>query len=252
MCPPQSRIPRDPPAARSILDASAAVEVWHAGLAGGEADLVRLARCLDPDEECRAARFRDHRDRRRFQASRGLLRHILSTYVDTPPERLVLGYGARGKPFLAKHPEIQFNLSHTDDVLVVGVARNRRLGIDVERLIPERVMEEILETVASGPERTLLGALDRAERGERFMQLWTRKEAYIKADGRGMAIDLKGVDVLSEPGRVCLPDGHAAGWAPSLDWSVQDLHLGTGVAAAVVAEGSGWKTAHFAWPARGR
>ena len=250
---PGRTIPADPQASTSTVDtARATIDVWRASLDRPDAEVVHLARYLDADEARRSANFRARRDRCRFQAAHGVLRQILSHYLDMAPERIGLGYGAQGKPFVAEYPEVQFNLSHTDDVLVVGVARGRRLGIDVEQLIPEAVMNEVMGTVSSDPERALLGGLPASARRERFMRLWTRKEAYIKADGRGMTLDLKRVDVLSLTKRVRLLEEDAPGWTPCPEWTVQDLAMGSGLAAALVAEGADWRTAHFEWPADGR
>jgi 4'-phosphopantetheinyl transferase len=230
----------------------ATIDVWRASLLLSHAELAGLSRCLDGDERRRAARFHFERDRRRFLAARGQLRHLLASYLDTDPERLEFGYGAQGKPYLAGYPEVQFNLSHAADTLVVAVARGRRLGIDVEQTIPEGVMNEVRERVSSTPEWALLETLDRSARETWFSRLWTRKEAYIKADGRGMSLDLKLIDVLSVGNRVQLWEESPPVWRSSPQWTVHDLDPGAGLAGALVAEGSGWRTAHFDWPSGGR
>lgn len=231
--------------------APAIVDVWRADLAVQDTEMARLSMCLAVEEERRAAKFHFERDRRRFIVARGVLRHVLAPYLETDPRQVALGYAAHGKPFLAEHPDMHFNLSHAGDVLLVGVARGRRIGIDVERRIPETVVDAIRETVSSEPERVQLDHLNRAERGERFSQLWTRKEAYIKADGRGMGLDLKLIDVLSLPGRVVLAE-QARGWTSSPEWTVNDLDVGPGLAAALVVEGSEWRAARFEWPGGSR
>lgn len=235
-----------------IATAPGTVDVWRADLTLPDSELARLSASLNAEETRRAARFHFERDRRRFLAARGLLRHILARYADTEPERVGLGYGHQGKPFLLDRPDTQFNLSHTGDILVVGVARGLRLGIDVERTMAESVMDEVMKTVSSEPERARLGSLTGSERLERFSQLWTRKEAYIKADGRGMSLDLKRIDVLSVPNQVLVDQAHPGGWTSCPQWTVHDLDMGSGLAAALVAEGSAWGTAHFEWPGRSR
>jgi 4'-phosphopantetheinyl transferase len=227
--------------------AVASIDLWRASLARSDAELARLSGCVDPEEERRAARFRLERDRRRFLAARGTLRHILAPYLETDPDRLGFGYGPRGKPFLADHPELHFNVSHAADVLLVGVAWGRRLGVDVEQTIPERVVDEVMETVSSEPELGVLRALQPAARSESFSRLWTRKEAYIKADGRGMSLDLKRVDVLTQGGLLRVREDRSSTWWPSRSWTVHDLDLGPGLAGAVVAEGSEWHITHIEW-----
>jgi 4'-phosphopantetheinyl transferase len=226
--------------------AVAALDLWRASLAPSDAELARVAGSVSAEERSRAARFRLERDRRRFLAARGTLRHILAAYLATAPARLDFRYGAQGKPFLVDHPELQFNLSHAADVLLVGVARGLRLGVDVEQTIPERVMDEVVGTVSSEPELGFLQALQPAARPEYFSRLWTRKEAYIKADGRGMSLDLKRIDVLSVPGVLRMAE-HASAWRPCRPWTVRDLELGPGLAGAVVAEGADWRVTELEW-----
>lgn len=227
--------------------ASATVDVWRADLAVSDAELARLSGSVQAEEVRRASKFRLERDRRRFLAARGVLRHILAGYAATEPRRLTFGYGAHGKPFLVEHADLHFNISHTADVLLVGVARGRRLGVDVEATIPDTVIAEVIGTVASEPERRLLATLAPPARREWFMRLWTRKEAYIKGDGRGMSLDLRRIDVLSLPDRPRVSDGSARGWEPERPWMVRDLALGPGLAAALVADGPEWHVAHFNW-----
>jgi 4'-phosphopantetheinyl transferase len=231
---------------------AATVDVWRAHLVSRPGELCRIARCLDDAEQQRAARFRFQRDRDRFLASRGLLRHILASYLNTPPERIRFGYAREGKPFLLEHPDVHFNLSHAEDVLVVGVARGRVLGLDVERMFSEAVMEEVSAAVLSNPERGLLEGLNAGERREWFVRLWTRKEAYIKADGRGMSLRLAGIDVSTCPNHVRLIGNAPDDWRVSQRWAVRELAVGSGYAAALVAEGLDWQVAYLDWPSDAR
>ena len=242
------KMPTGAPPSKSIAtNASAIIDVWHANLAFTETEIAHLSRCVDTEEERRASNFHLPRDRHRFLSARGVLRHILAPYVDTEPGRLGFAYGPQGKPFLHRHPDVHFNLSHTADVLLVAVARGRRLGVDVEHIIPEAVVDEVIGTVSSEPERMILRDLDPIARQVNFSRLWTRKEAYIKADGRGLSLDLKCIDVLSLPNRPRVYGGLSPAWRPCRLWTICDLAMGPGLAAAVAAEGSDWRVARFEW-----
>jgi 4'-phosphopantetheinyl transferase len=228
------------------------VDVWRVHLALPPGELSRISACLDSDEHQRAVRFHFQRDRERFLASRGLLRHILASYLNTPPGEIHFGYALQGKPFLLDHPDLNFNLSHAADVLLVGVATGCELGVDVEQVFSEAVMNQVSGPVLSAPERVAFGRLDPGERREWFVRLWTRKEAYIKADGRGMSLRLDGIDVSTRPGRVRLLGDEPDDWPLSQRWAIQELEVLPGYAAALVSEGLDWRVAYFDWPSEVR
>ncbi len=245
--------PRDETNATSMRGTHpATVDVWRAHLALPPNQLSRMSGCLDDADQRRAARFYFQRDRDRFRVSRGLLRHILAGYLDTAPGRIRFGYGTAGKPFLLDHPDVHFNLSHAADVLIVGVARGRELGVDVERVFSESVMEEVSGTVLSTPERVAFGGLEAGDRREWFVRLWTRKEAYIKADGRGMSLRLDHIDVTSRPGRVRVLGERPEDWFTCPRWSVQAIPVGSGYRAALAAEGFDWQLTCVDWPSDAR
>ena len=228
------------------------VDVWRAHLALPAGELSRLAPCLNDQERQRAARFRFQRDRDRFLASRGLLRHILASYLNAPAGEIHFGYAPQGKPFLVDHPDIHFNLSHAGEVLVIAVAAGRELGVDVEQVFPEAVMNEVSGPVLSDPERVAFRRLNPGERRDWFVRLWTRKEAYIKADGRGMSLRLERIDVSTLPERVRLLGDAADDWPLCPRWAIRELEVAPGYAGALASEALDWRVAYFDWPSDAR
>lgn len=226
---------------------TATVAVWRASLLLPADERCRISSCLDEGERARVGRFHFPRDRDRFLASRGLLRHILAAYLDLEPADLRFGYTAEGKPFLPEHPSLRFNLSHAADRLVVAVAWDRELGVDVEEMFSEAVMNEVRERVLSPPEQAVFEDLPASERRAWFVRLWTRKEAYIKADGRGMSLPLDRIDVSVRPGRVRHQGDTPADWPLSRRWSIQELAVAPGYAGALAGEGLDWRVAYVDW-----
>lgn len=224
------------------------VDVWRSDLELDQSALDRLWPCLDHEEQGRAARFYFEADRTRFIASRATLRHILGQYLGQEPERVRLGYAAEGKPHLLDQRDLHFNLSHAGSLLLVAVSRSRQVGVDVERVPSEALVAEVSERVFSPPELAALGQLLGPARCERFAEFWTRKEAYIKADGRGMALELTRIDVSGSQRRVLLQDAQTGGWAASSRWTLRTIAVDPGYAAAVVGEGEGWRLTCFEWP----
>lgn len=214
--------------------AAGTVHVWYAELGLLDAYWRELAATLAPGERERAARLRHEPHRRSFVASRGLLRVILGAYLDWDPSRISFACGAAGKPHLAGAPSnLAFNLSHSDELVAYAVAMDREVGIDVERLRPVPEMLAIAAFCFLAQERRFLTQLDEAERVNAFFRAWTRKEAWLKATGRGLPLGPRCVEVTmaaGEPARLLRITGIAD--APR-HWSLHDLRLRPGYAAAL-------------------
>jgi 4'-phosphopantetheinyl transferase len=212
--------------------------------------LRRLEQNLSADERERASRFRFARDRDRFIGARGLLREILALYLNASPERLSFGYGAHGKPFLAgEHSTLRFNVSHSFDTMLLALAHVREVGVDVESVRNNVVaIEEIGETVLSEPEKQALARRFRGEdRRTTFLRFWTLKEAFIKADGRGVSLPLERIDVSAPEGRVAVLNEATGEWRTCSRWELRTLALVPGYVAALAAEGQDWRLALWHW-----
>jgi 4'-phosphopantetheinyl transferase len=216
------------------------VHVWLAflGAATTASAPHDVEAALSPDERARAGRFAFERDRRRFAAARGILRHLLGMYLAADPGALAFRYGPRGKPALdapAGDP-IAFNLSHSDDVAVFAFSRRGAVGVDVEAIRPMADREELAERFFSPGEVRALSSVAPVDRELAFFTCWTRKEAYVKAVGEGLALPLDGFDVTCAPGdppRLTVPGDEAA----AVRWVLGDLAPVPGFAAALATEG---------------
>lgn len=162
-------------------------------------ELSCLAATLERDELARAARLRFERDRARFIVGRAHLRRLLSRYLGVQPHQVRLEYSARGKPRLA-NPAIplRFNVTHSGPRALIGIALNE-IGVDLEqiRLVPE--LEAISGEVFTEREGKWILEVDGAERTSRFFSCWTRKEAFVKATGEGLSVDLRAFEATVAP-----------------------------------------------------
>ncbi|HEY6173153.1 MAG TPA: 4'-phosphopantetheinyl transferase superfamily protein [Kofleriaceae bacterium] len=213
------------------------VHVWRVPLAQPLPVVEALARLLAEDERDRAARFHFERHRVAFTVARGALRTLAARYLGHAPERLVFGYRDRGKPHLVAPvgDDLRFNVSHSGDVGLVCFARSREVGIDVEQ---KRTLQDLLalaRTSFSAHELAALCRLAPAEHHDAFFACWSRKEAFIKATGEGIA-QLAAFDVSLAPGEPArllrVPDEPRG---PR--WSLHDLPPIPGCAAALVIDG---------------
>lgn len=231
----------DPPPDRLVMSGDE-VHLWRVPLV--ESRAAELQDILSPDERARADRFHFERDRRRFIIARGSLRTILGQYLEKDPARLILTYSRYGKPLLAGEPDptdLCFNLSHANELALIGVAYRRRIGVDIEFNRPEFASRRIAERFFSRQEFDVLRSLPADQQAEAFFNCWTRKEAYIKAIGEGMSMPLDQFNVSLAPGSAAALLGNLRDAAEVSRWSLRDLSPGAGYVAAVAVEGHGWQ-----------
>lgn len=192
---------------------------------------------LSPDELTRASRFRADEDRHRFLAGRTMLRHILASRAERPVDQLKIVTTANGKPVLADSTGPAFNMSRSQGlglyaVESVGTGGSvDSVGVDVEYVRPLDPIE-LAERVFAPQERSALEATPPDGRLDLFFELWVRKEAVVKADGRGLSVPLDRFSTVG--GR----PGEELEVAPDPDGQVfvlRSLQLGDGVKAAVAA-----------------
>jgi 4'-phosphopantetheinyl transferase len=178
------------------------VHVWSARLVRPNLDYAACLEALAPEERKRAGQFRFERDRREYIVRHWLLRVILASYLRMEPAQLALGFEERGKPRLGAAPgapPLHFNLSRSGNLSLVAVSRCSPVGVDVEkiRLVPE--MGETAANFFSAAENARLAAAGPEQKLEVFFSVWTRKEAYLKATGEGIAGELGKLDCSESP-----------------------------------------------------
>lgn len=170
--------------------------LWRIDLQVDADELTRCRGLLTEQELQRASRFRFDRHRRRFTVRRAQLRRLLALYLGIEPRAVSFQTGQREKPYLAAHltrdqqEPLQFNLSDCKDVAFVGVKVGLELGVDVEIVRPMPDALSISRSFFAQEEQEVLAAASQAETHATFFRCWTRKEAYIKAIGKGLAVPL--------------------------------------------------------------
>ncbi|MDA1316148.1 MAG: 4'-phosphopantetheinyl transferase superfamily protein [Acidobacteria bacterium] len=225
------------------------VHIWRARLDAPPSAATNFHNLLSADERERAARFRFDKHRRRFTVARGILRTLLGRYLEREPQDLTLGYSDHGKPFLAGTPEpdLRFNLSHSHDLALFAFTAGRDIGIDVEQIRPDRSTREIAERFFSRREVEALFALPTEQQTAGFFRCWTRKEAYIKAKGKGMSIPLNSFAASlspEQPASLLWVQDHAEEPAR---WILHEPRAGSGFAACLAAEHQPTKFQHWSW-----
>ena len=171
-----------------------AVQLWRLNLLAGDGgpEMNRLTSVLSESEKHRASGMRVESVRAEFVAARWLLRHLLSRTMDVDPRLIVLAAGKNGKPCLATPAGLEFNLSHSRGLILLGISTAGPIGVDVEFIdsafagSPE-MLTIAQETLPRSDVLAIEGAVRGRERDLAFYRAWTRHEAVGKADGRGIA-----------------------------------------------------------------
>ncbi len=227
------------------------VHVWCAELDVSDADLVALDALLDPGERARAARFRFNRHRTRWVAAHGMLRSVLARYVQVPAGTLEFAAEPGGKPHLRgprSDREVHFNLAHAEGIALLAVSTLGEVGVDVERVQPMPDAEVIAETHFAEGEREGLRRLQPARVDSGFFSCWTRKEAYVKAVGSGLAMPLEDFEVTlspDDPPRFVHIGGDESA---ATEWSLHSLAPAPGYTGAVAIRAPEITLSCWRWP----
>src|SRR5437773_665542 len=226
--------------------ASDEVHSWCASLDVPPETSARLYATLTPDERTRSARFQFERDQQRFIVARAVLRDLLGRYLQIQPGKISFVYNAFGKPDLGSEfaNRLKFNLSHSAGLALIAIATASDVGVDLEYIRAQSDYADIARRFFSAAEVDYLIALPGHLYAEAFFSCWTKKEAYLKAHGEGLAIPLNSFSVPlttdPAPTPVDLYDA-SKGNIPARRWSLFTLRPAPGYAGALAIEGTGWR-----------
>lgn len=219
-----------PPASLSLEIGE--VHVWRVPLEQPQDVQNELLRTLNDEERDRASRFYFEKHQRRFVVARGFLRLLIGRYLETAPEALSFSYGDYGKPTLDVSSSLRFNVSHSHELALYAFTHHVEIGVDVEYIRQNFATEEIARRFFSRAEVETFASLPAEERVSAFFRCWTRKEAYIKATGRGLSQPLDEFDVT------LAPDEPPALLRVGPSWSLFHLEVGEGYAGALACGGA--------------
>ncbi|MDF1581836.1 MAG: 4'-phosphopantetheinyl transferase superfamily protein [Methyloprofundus sp.] len=189
---------------------------------------------LDVNELAIAKRFKLAQVRDSYIVAHGLLRETLARYVNVSAAQLRLTKTALGKPFLADYPELSFNMSHSGNSLAIAVAQQCQLGIDVEYYKARDTWAGMVRKCFAPEEAKYWHSLDQSEQGRAFYQFWVRKEAFVKADGKGITLGLNQCVINPSGLNRFLRVPEACGAAQL--WRIDAFSLSVDVMAAVVCD----------------
>lgn len=235
------------PAQRPPVLGQAKVHIWRSRL---DLDAEQIRWCqnlLTAEEHERARRFVFAEHRNRFVVGRGTLRELLAAYVGIPAAELEFAYGEHGKPRLVSpDTDTTFNVSHSGGRMLLAFARGRHVGIDVERTTRTVDWGAVAGRFFSEREQAALAVLPEAARRAAFFRCWTRKEAFMKATGKGVAYGLTSFAVALAPADA--PELLWLAQGATADWGLADVEPDAEHIGAVCAEGRDWQPVYLTLP----
>jgi len=218
------------------------VHIWRARLDDALGSAKEYAEILSNEEKRKAERFYFNRDKIRFIVGRAVLRTIIGKYyIDIEPDRLELCYGSHGKPYLStpfQGGTLQFNQADSNGLALYAFKRISEIGVDLEYMRFVQDADNIVKGSFSEYEKDAFEALSENEKHEAFFNCWTRKEAFIKAIGKGLYYPLDKFDVSlapNEPVKLISINGDRL---KATKWTLIDLKPEISYAAAVAFEGT--------------
>jgi len=195
------------------------VHIWYAWTSACDTPALRAyyASLLNREETERLARFAFDRLKLEYLVTRALCRTVLSRYAPVEPAAWRFRTGARGKPEIDGASPLRFNLSNAATLVACAVTRDADIGIDVERVDRETDTAALAQHYFARAERDALAALPAQDRRRRFFELWTLKEAYLKATGTGLAGTLDSIAFALSEREIAIAfgpgiDDHAGDW----------------------------------------
>jgi 4'-phosphopantetheinyl transferase len=210
------------------------ITVWRIPLDAATAPDTNAIAELSERERERSALFATDALRNRWLHAHVAMRRILAREVDVAPALIAYEEGPGGKPHLASPAStgVEHNLSDSGDLALLAVSRAGPVGVDVEYMRPQRELEAIARSHFAPEEQAALSALPDGERFAAFYRIWTRKEAFIKATGTGLAYGLARFAV-THTARDARLTRVAEG--PPTAWSLRALAVPAGYEAALVS-----------------
>lgn len=184
------------------------IHLWRVDLNFSNQYIEQLEATLSEDEKQRANRFKFAHHKKHFIAARGILRQLLGRYIQSPGEKIDFIYNSRGKPELSScfsDYNLKFNISHSQSLALYSFNYEKKIGIDLEYLRDNIDYKTLAQRFFCDREFKLINNCAMEQQQQRFYQLWTAKEAYLKATGEGLSGGLENLEIkLNREGHIYL------------------------------------------------
>jgi 4'-phosphopantetheinyl transferase len=214
---------------------SQTIKLWHIDINDTDANYGQYWSLLDLNERHHADSLKTKLLHNRYVEIHARLRILLADALKLNPLLLRIHKTKHGKPYLIDYPDLKFNLSHTSNKMLIALAWNCELGVDIEACKPRANLAALVEKCFADEEKHYWQNLPESEKTPAFYRFWTHKEAFVKAIGRGIALGLNRCVINpknpNELLRIPLEYG-----SPSA-WFLHELALGADMSASLAIKG---------------
>ena len=211
---------------RSDLDPGI-FQIWITDWNAWSSHAAGLKEHLTEDEIQRHARLKIPEKKDQFLNSRGILRLILSSYLDISPGLIQIESNSSGKPYLPDS-DLSFNLSHSGDLLLYGFCLKANIGVDIQEVYHIASIESMIKKTISFKEQSYLERVSTKKRLDAFFDIWTAKEAYIKALGDGFQQDLTAISLIPDISESNFTLEHPSTENNSSEWTIRSIKVKPG------------------------
>lgn len=209
------------------------IKIWHGNITAEDAHYQDFWRVLDAAERAHAEKIKNSLLHKSYVEVHARLRNVLAKILNQPPETIRIKKAAHGKPYLADYPELAFNLSHSADKLIIATGWHCQLGADIEICKSRINLSGLVDKCFAEEEACYWNKLPEDQKIREFYRFWTRKEAFVKATGRGLGLGLNHCVINPEKPTEFLRI--PACYGPASSWHVRDIDFGETICSALVA-----------------
>jgi 4'-phosphopantetheinyl transferase len=199
------------------------IQLWLGELSANDETYPHYLQFLDQNERHQAQQYSNKTARIAYAESHARLRLLLSKILDCDPKTLRINKAEHGKPYLPDYPEFVFNISHTANKIIVAAGKSCLLGVDIETMKPRKSLSGLVDKCFAYEEQSYWRQLPEHEQTQAFYRFWTRKEALVKATGRGIALGLNtfAIDPVNPAKLLAAPEAYE----PLEEWQLVDFNI---------------------------
>ena len=217
-----------------LLECADSIGLWHGELPACDTNYHHYWSLLDDAEKARAGKIKNILLRNYYVQTHGRLRDLLAQVINDAPEKISIATTEYGKPYLVDYPGFVFNLSHSANMLVIAIGWECQLGVDTEHYKQRANLSALVDKCFADEEAVYWKNLPEIQKTLEFYRFWTRKEAFVKATGKGIALGLNSCVINPENPTEFLRVPVNCGQVTT--WRLCDIDLGQGLSTALATD----------------
>jgi 4'-phosphopantetheinyl transferase len=213
------------------------IHIWYSPIHPWRNLVEDLRKLLSREEILRSENLVFSERQEDYIICRGLLRKILSQYLNQAPHQIPIEVNTKGKPYLSHH-HYNFNLSHSKNLFLCGITQDSRIGVDLQHIYQISNLDSLVQKYLSPPEQQILKEAPENQTRELFFMIWTAKEAYLKGIGDGFHRLARSITVCKKDNGLLalrIKDGMISNHSD--EWSIQEIRISPGYKASLAVEG---------------